>query len=298
MIEYATIRNWPFGDIVHTYDERDVMLYALGVGMGGDSTDERQLEFVYEKRLKVIPSMAAIVGSPGTWYRDPASGIAWEHMLHAEQDLQLFASLPIAGTLIGRNRVHALHDRGAGKGALMGIERDIVDSEGRVLARARRIDVMRGDGGFAATGTPNDPPPERLPSLPEDMGPAETQIDLGLLPQAALIYRLSSDRNPLHADPKVARRAGFERPIMHGLGTFGLATCAVLRVCCGWDPGRLRRLRVRFTSPAFPGDTLRISFWRTAPMRLAMRADAINRGARILDNGIVEIGDPSPTRIR
>lgn len=293
MIDYATVRSWPFGDIVHAYDERDVMLYALGVGMGSDPTDDRQLEFVYEKRLKVVPSMAAIVGSPGTWYRNPASGIAWEHMLHAEQDLQLFAPLPTAGTLIGRNRVHALHDRGAGKGALMGLERDIVDSTGRVLARARRVDVMRADGGFMATGTANDPPPQRLPPLPEDMGPAETTVDLGLLPQAALIYRLSSDRNPLHADPELARRAGFERPIMHGLGTFGLATCAVLRVCCGWDPVRLQRLAVRFSAPAFPGDMLRISFWRSGRKRFAMRADAINRNARILDSGIVEIRDPA-----
>ncbi|MEJ7930459.1 MaoC/PaaZ C-terminal domain-containing protein [Ramlibacter sp. AN1015] len=263
------------------------------MGLGADPTDERQLNFVYEKCLKVVPTMAAIIGSPGTWYRDPVSGIAWEHMLHSEQDLQLFASLPTAGTLIGRNRVHALHDRGTGKGALMGIERDIVDREGCILARARRIDVLRVDGGFAATDTQNDPRPERLPELPEDMGPAAAAVDLDLLPQAALIYRLSSDRNPLHVDPAVARRAGFERPVMHGLGTFGLAACAVLRVCCGWDPVRLRRLAVRFSSPAFPGDTLRVSFWPTGPGRFAMRAEAINRSARILDNGIVEVASPS-----
>lgn len=288
MIDFQKVRTWPFPDIVHSYDERDVMLYALGVGMGADPADERELEFVYERNLKVLPSMAAIIGSPGTWYRDSSSGIAWEHMLHAEQDIRLFGSLPISGQLIGRNRVHALHDRGAGKGALLGIERDIFSPDGEVLARLRRVDVLRQDGGFSVNGK-NDPPPERLPALPEDLGRPDKWIDLALLPQAALIYRLSSDRNPLHVDPVVARRAGFDRPIMHGLGTMGLATCAAVRLCCDWEPKRLRRMAVRFTAPAFPGDVLRVSFWSRGQGTYAMRADAMNRRTRILDNGLIEV---------
>ena len=206
MLDYRAVKDWPFGDIVSTYTERDTIIYALGAGFGADPTDPNELRFTYENGLRALPSMATIFGSPGPWWRDPRTGVDYARNLHAEQDLVMFAPLPVAGTMIGRNRVTALHDRGAERGALAEIERDIVDqASGRLVARSRRIEVLRSAGGFSAVSGVSDARPQMLPPIEEAERTPDVELDVALSPRAGLIYRLSGDYNPLHVDPQVAR---------------------------------------------------------------------------------------------
>jgi acyl dehydratase len=147
---------------------------------------------------------------------------------------------------------------------------------------------MRGDGGFSERSGVSDPRPERL-RAPPDRAP-DIQTDLASLPQAALIYRLNGDYNPLHCDPEVARAAGFPRPILHGLCSFGMAAHAVLKSCCDYQPARIRSIAARFTAPVFPGETLRFSIWRVGEALVHFRATVDARATVVLDHGVVELG--------
>jgi hypothetical protein len=217
-IDYQKLKNWPFRPIEHAYTAKDSMLYALGLGFGADPTDRRQIDFVYEEGLKALPTMAVVLASPGFWLKDPATGVDWKKVLHGEQGLRLHEPLPAAGTVVGTTRIDEIVDKGAGKGALMYSTREIRDkASGKLLAEVASVGFLRGDGGFGgpegASRKPQ-PIPERAP---------DASVEISTLPQSALIYRLSGDFNPLHADPDVARAAGFERPILHGLCTYGVA---------------------------------------------------------------------------
>lgn len=288
MIDYSVLRSWPFGKRVHQYDEHDVMLYALGCGFGFDPLDEGQLDFVHEPRLRVVPSMAAVIGTPGSWWRLPGTGVTWQRVLHAEQDLRLFRELPVKATMTAENAVTHLHDRGAGRGAVAGLVREIFDEAGNRVAQARRIEVLRDDGGFSEASGTHDEAPPRLPTTRPDAGDPDVVVRLPTVAQAALIYRLSGDPNPLHADPGVAREAGFPRPILHGLCSFGMATHALLRGLLDYVPGRLSRIGVRFSAPIFPGETLRFGIWREDAGTARFRAWVEERQVLVLDNGIAE----------
>jgi acyl dehydratase len=169
------------------------------------------------------------------------------------------------------------------------VHREIRDQRtGALLAEGSNLSVLRGDGGFSAIDGISDPPPTPLPSMPERS--CDSSVELATLPQSALLYRLTGDLNPLHADPAVAARAGFERPILHGLCTYGMACHAVMRAFLDYEAHRLRALDVRFTSPVYPGDLLRFEFWSGADARsLRMRARCEARGVTVLDHGRVEI---------
>jgi hypothetical protein len=166
--------------------------------------------------------MAVILGYPGFWLKDPKTGIDWKKVLHGEQWLDVFKPLPVEGTVIGRTSIEQISDKGEGKGAVIYITRDIIDAaSGETLARVKMSTFRRGDGGFGGENLAGPAPavlPERAP---------DHVCDLATLPRQALIYRLSGDYNPLHADPAVARSVGFDRPILHGLATYGLACRAV-----------------------------------------------------------------------
>lgn len=289
MIDYDTLRNWDFGELVHSYSERDVMLYALGCGLGFDPLDKKQLAFVYEDGLLTMPSMAAVIGTPGAWWRKPATGVDWKHALHAEQDVRFFRPLPVRATMKALNRMTHLHDRGIERGAVAALVRDIFDEYDQPVAQASRIEVLRKDGGFSSRSGRHDDPPPRLTPMPEHcQASPDFALTLPTLPQQALIYRLSGDPNPLHADPDVAAQAGFHRPIFHGLGSFGYAAHAILRACCDYDPTSLQRLAVRFVSPVYPGETLSFHIWRIDNRTARFRAHAIERNERVLDNGLAE----------
>lgn len=261
----------------HSITMRDTILYALGVGA-------EDLRFVYESGLQALPTMAVVLAQPGFFWRDPSYGIDWKKILHGETSVELFAPLPVEGDLFGRTTIDAIYDKGADKGAIVLTSRRIEDGNGMHLATVRNTSFLRGDGGFGgqADGAP------RARSLPEDRAPDHV-VSLTTAENQALIYRLSGDYNPLHADPEVAQAAGFPRPILHGLCTYGLAGRAILSALCGNDPAPLRRMDVRFSSPVFPGETLRIEIWREDGNRAAFRATAEERGVIVLNNGYAEL---------
>ncbi|SDR28320.1 Acyl dehydratase [Rhizobiales bacterium GAS113] len=278
-IDYAKLKNWSFPDVEHRYELRDTILYALGLGCGSDPTDEEELRFVYEDGIRVLPSMAVVLGYPGFWLKNPQTGVDWKKVLHGEQGVILHKPLPASGTVIGRTRVTEIIDKGAEKGALLFSEREVIDKQsGDRLCTLTSTTVLRGDGGFGGASGPA-PEPHRLPERQPDIS-----LDLPTLPQAGLIYRLSGDDNPLHADPAVAIAAGFPRPILHGLCTFGVAGRAVLRACCYNDQRRLESFRVRFSAPVFPGETIRTEIWRDGKT-VSFRARVLERDIVVLNNG-------------
>lgn len=283
-IDPQALRNWPIPVIEQTYTERDTMLYALGVGLGSDPLDAQQLQYVYEENLQVLPSMAVVLGYPGFWIGDARTGADWRKVLHGEQGFEIFKSLPPKGSVVGRSRVTGLLDKGPGKGAVLLSERDVLDKEtGELLCRLTSTTMMRGDGGF---GGPSGPLPAPHP-VPERA--ADLVSSIKTLPQAALIYRLSGDYNPLHADPAVARRGGFEKPILHGLCTFGVVCRALVDMVCGGKPTRLTRMRVRFSSPVYPGETIVTEAWNDGAGQVSFRAKVAERDVVVINNGLATV---------
>ena len=279
----------PFPLIEQAYALRDTQIYALGLGIGADPLDPGQLRFVYEGQdgasLHAMPTMANILAYPGFWAREPDTGITWQKLLHAEQEVLLHAPLPAAGRVLGRTRITGLWDRGEGKGAWLQQTRDISDAEtGRQLATVVQLSLLRGDGGFGDGGSAGAPPAPH--AMPED--PPDQVCELATPAQLALIYRLSGDLNPLHADPAVARAAGFERPILHGMATMGVAAHAVLRTVLDYDETRFAGMRVRFTAPAWPGDTLRAEIW-VRGKTVSLRVTAVERGVVVLNHARVDL---------
>ena len=288
-IDYQRLKNRPFPDCRHTYTARDSMLYALGVGCGLDPLDRSELPFVYEgvdgDELHALPTLGVVLGTVGFWAKEADTGIDWRRVLHGEQGLEIHRPLPAAATVIGRTRVLEILDKGPGKGALMYSQREVFDADsGQPLCTLTMTTVLRGDGGFGGPTTPA-PKPHALPDRAPD-----TAIDLPTLAQAALVYRLSGDFNPLHADPQVAAEAGFARPILHGLATFGVVGRALLRGACGGDPSRLRTMKARFSAPVFPGETIRTELWRDGTA-LSFRARVVERDLVVLDNGQASLFD-------
>ena len=288
MLNYAVCKNWKLDDVPYSYTERDSMLYALGIGIGASPLDAGQLRFVYEKNLQAVPTMASIMGSPGPWARSPETGIDYLKLVHGENDVRILKPLPPAASLIARNRVHSITDKGTGKGAIVVVLRELFDAASKEkYAEIRHITFLRADGGFSAANGISDPSPEALPAI-EDR-PADVEVSFPVLEQAALIYRLSGDYNPLHADPEVATQAGFPRPILHGLATFGMACHAALKGVVDYDASRIRRVAARFTSPVYPGETLRFEMWRSGPNLVRLRAHADARSVVVLNNGVIEL---------
>jgi acyl dehydratase len=236
--------------------------------------------------MRALPSMAVVLGYPGFWLRDPATGVDAVRLVHGEQSVELHAPLPTEGEVIGRSRVTGLVDRGAGKGALLYSERVILDAAtGAKLATLGQTTFLRGDGGF---GGPDGP--VRKPA-PEPEGAPEIVLDLPIRPEMALLYRLNGDHNPLHSDPGIAAKAGFPRPILHGLATFGVVGRALLRAICGNDPARFGRMDCRFSAPVFPGETIRTEIWPTTG-GAAFRARVLERDVVVVGNGAFRLAAP------
>ncbi|MES2260334.1 MAG: MaoC/PaaZ C-terminal domain-containing protein [Pseudomonadota bacterium] len=286
-IDYHRLKQWQFPEVRQSYTEKDCILYALGLGIGADPADRGQLRFVYEKELKAVPTMAAVLGYPGFWMQHPDTGIDWKQLLHGEQRMRLHRPLPVAATVIGRTVVRSITDKGAAKGAIIVTERTITDAaSGALLASIEMLTFCRGDGGYSATGQPSDTPGSALPSSPAP--PPDAICDLPTRPEAALLYRLSGDPNPLHADPEIAAAAGFERPILHGLATYGIAAHAILKTWCDYAPEKLKGLSVRFTAPVYPGETIRTEMWRRGAT-IHFQARSLERDRIVLSNGVATL---------
>lgn len=273
-----------FKDVVQSYDVCDTLLYALSVGAGADPVDPIEQRFVFERNLVALPTQAVVLCHPGPWGSDPGFEIDGPRILYAQQHTKLYRPLPTSGRLRGREKIVALVDKGAAKGLLMTMRREIVDDPtGEPIATLDATAMCRGDGGCGAALGEIAPPhivPDRKPDRCKD---------ISTLPQQALLYRLNGDMNPIHADPDLARRIGFDRPILHGLCSYAIAGRALIEQWCDGDATQLRSLGVRFTAPLYPGETLAVESWRDGAT-LSFRALAKDRGVKVLDNGVAEVG--------
>lgn len=264
------------------YDARDTILYALGTG-AGLSPQVDELGFAFERSLMALPTMAFVLGTPGFWLMDPAAGLDWPRILHGEQSLVLYRPLQAQGEIIGTSRIGEIADKGPGKPALFRVHRTLTDVSGAKVAELSEVWVLREAGGFGGERTLPGPPPTVVPdTLPS------YSLDLPTSTQQALLYRLSGDRNPLHVEAETARIGGFDRPILHGLSSLGLAARALVHLHCGGDPMRLSSISARFTAPVFPGETIRTQSWRDGD-ELVFRAIATERDAVVIDGGTASV---------
>lgn len=266
-------------DVEQSYTVKDTILYALGCGLGLDPTDDDQLRFVCERDLQPLPTMVTVLAHPGFWIRDLDTGIDWLKVVHGEQGVHLHRPLPPEGIVVARHRITDVLDKGEGRGAIVLWQRELYDkTSGDHLATVKQSSFCRGDGGFGGPPATSASPRAR-PDRPPDAA-----CVFATSPQAALIYRLSGDLNPIHADPQVARAAGFERPILHGLATFGIAAHALLRSEAPDQRHSLRSIGARFSAPVYPGETLRTDIWREAD-GVGFRVIAIERDIVAITHG-------------
>ena len=282
-INYDKLIHWDIPEVEQHLTRRDTILYALGVGLGADPCDADQLRFVYEEKLQALPTMAIILGYPGPWHAHPDTGITRSHVVHGEQGFRIMKPLPVEGKVTGKTRVTGVVDKGKDKGALVMTECTVREiASGDIVCTLNSTSFCRADGGF---GGPDGPvtTPHQLPDAPPPH-----MCDLPTLPQAALIYRLSGDANPLHADPAYAIKAGFKMPILHGRCTFSIAGHAILKTLCGYDPARLTSMEGRFSAPVYPGETIRTEMWRDGSV-VSFRSTVPARGVTVLNNGKAEI---------
>lgn len=260
-----------------TYTDRETMLYALGVGMGRDPLNLDELPYVYENGLKTIPTMASVIA----WGQRTIglAGINYLLVVHGEQRLTMHRPLPPSATIVSDERVVAAVDKGPGKGALIYTEKVIrLKDTNELLCTTGGTIFARGDGGFGGPST-GGPEPHPLPERKADVTcESDTRAD------QALLYRLSGDRNPLHSDPNVAKMAGFPRPILHGLCSYGTACRAVLATICAYDHTKIAGFDVRFSAPVFPGETIVTEMWKDGSV-VSFRSKVKERDVVVLNNG-------------
>ena len=263
-----------FPTVRQSYDRRDTILYALGIGLGHDPLDEHDLDYLLDTHDRVLPTFAVTLASSGMWIRDPAFGVNFAKLVHSAQAVSFERPLPANGTVTSTPRIASIYDRGERRGALVVLERDVTDADsGECYAHVEQTLLLRGDGGFDGKAPPTLPA-QLIPDQAPDLSTHQL-----ISPRAALIYRLSGDWNPLHSDPAAARAAGFERPILHGLASFGWAAYALERL----SGRRLASIGCRFSGPVVPGDTLSLSAWLQDD-RALFTASTASRPA--LDRGV------------
>ncbi|WP_373498040.1 MaoC/PaaZ C-terminal domain-containing protein [Desulfococcus sp.] len=268
----------PMGPFVKEYQWKDVVLYALGVGAGFP-----ELEYCYEKRLKVIPTFA-IAAVFDFFFRVAASSRAnLAGILHGGQDLVFHHPIPVSGTLTTEGRITGYVDKGAARGALVTAESLTRHTSGQPLFTSRFTLFSRLDGGFGGEDAPAQTVafPDRAPDIAAADRPS---------PDQPLIYRLSGDLFELHADPGFARTAGFERPIMHGLCTLGFACRALVHHLAPGAPEKVRRIACRFSKPLYPGVPIRTLIWSTGPGTALWKTVTADGGDEIITGGLFEYG--------
>jgi len=265
----------------YSYTKDQVILYHLGVGAGNPATDANELEYTYEKNLKVLPSYGVIptFGAMGGLANVPGLKFNFAMLLHGEQDLQIHQPIPPEATITNRGKVAELWDKG--KACLCVLQVDSSDESGRPLFTNRFGLFLRGEGGFGGESGPKagNAPPERAP---------DGVIESRSLPQQALLYRLSGDKNPLHADPEFAKMGGFDRPILHGLCSYGIVCKAVVDGVLGGDVSKVARYQARFAGVAFPGETYHVSWWREGK-QILIQAKSKERDAAIISNAAITV---------
>lgn len=277
-INYEELMQAKSTGVEASWGDRETMLYALGIGFMRDPMDTRELQFAYENDLKAVPTMATVIGwgASSTMAR---SGINYLMVVHGEQRLTLHKPLPVAATVLIDERVIGAFDKGKDKGAVIVTEKVLRDKKSNdKLCTLVGTTFARGDGGF---GGPKDgaPQPHTLPTRAPDLS-----HECDTRPDQAFIYALSGDRNPLHRDPNVAKMAGFPRPILHGLCTYGTACRAVISSVCKYDAQKITGFDVRFSSPVFPGETIVTEMWVDGSV-VSFRSKVKERDVVVLNNG-------------
>lgn len=277
-----------FPPLTFSYSERDVCLYGLGVGAPADWCEQDELQFVYElstKGFKALPTFAVLYpskmidiligGKIGQLEYNPMM------VVHGEQYLEIKKPVPTSGTITSHAQISAIYDKGSGM--VMVIDTQCCDESGEEIAFNQSNMFIRGSGGFGGERGPSGDiniPPSREP---------DGVYKQKTLSQQALIYRLSGDINPLHADPMMAGFGGFDRPILHGLCTFGFAGRAVLKAFCQNDPALFKSIKVRFSKHVFPGETLITEMWRVSDTRIIFRTKVAERNEYVLTQAAVEL---------
>jgi acyl dehydratase len=280
-IEYPAILDLKRSGMEFSWTDRDTMLYALGIGMGADPMDAKELPFVYERELKAVPTLASVVA----WGAQPGNmSINFMMVVDGERTITFHKPMPGAGNIVAESRVVGAWDKGAGKGAVISTETVLREkASGDKLVTLLGSLFARGDGGF---GGPSEgqPAPHEVPKRA-----ADRSVDIATMPNQALIYRLSGDRNPLHADPEFAKMAGFPRPILHGMCTYGVTCRAVLQTYAEYDATRFKSHGARFSAPVFPGETISVDLWKDANV-ISFEARVKSRNVTVIKNGRTELG--------
>lgn len=260
--------------------EKDTILFALSVGLGRDPMDESELSFVYEEGLKIFPTLPVVLGHPGPWMNDPRFAISRQMLVHGTQRLEVLGELRPGTRFIASNRILELVDKGPESGGIIILERTLTEAgTGVPIARLESGTFCRADGGFGGKRQLS----REFRVVPARAPDASTEVHTQA--NQALWYRLNGDRNPLHASPAFAAKAGFPRPILHGLCTYSV----VARGLMSLQPGRsLKMIECRFSKPVFPGETIRIDAWDVGAGGLAFRAKVDARDALVLDRGFAE----------
>ncbi len=280
-LNYEKIIAYRPADIRASYDARDCILYALGIGIGMDPVDPGELQFVYEKGLAAFPTLATTLGWMGR-LNDPEFGIDERLVVLADQRVVLHRSLAPEATLISRPYVKEIIDKGEGNAAIIQVTRDLMTEDGTLVATVEGSTLARKHGGFGGKVT-QSPEPPKIPSRDPD-----AVCDLPTPPNLALLFRLTGDTNPLHVDPERAKVAGFPRPILHGMASFGVAAHAILRTFADYRPDALASIEARFARPVFPGELVRTEMWRNGA-DVAFRCRTVERGEIAIDNGLARL---------
>lgn len=265
-----------------SFSRRDGMLYSLGLGYGIDPKDPAQLDYVYEKNQKVAPSLCLALAYPGLWLQDPALEIDWSNIFNGEVSFDIHAPIPCEGSFTSKSRIVAVQDKGKEKGATLHSERMLFDASGSLLATIAQTVVLRGDGGQGGFG---EPPP--VASVVPDRNP-DRVVELETARNAALLYRLSGDYHPLHADPQIAHSMGLKEPILHGFCTFGMACRAAIDALGDGNPQNIKAMSGRFVNPVYPGEVLQFEFFECGT-GWQWRARVPARATIVIDRGQVEV---------
>ena len=277
MIQADKILQFNPGDIAVNYKHNDCIFYALSVGVGMDATDTLQLPFVYEKNLNVMPTMASILGWGGR-LTDPAYGIDNRMVVASDLDVELHRPLRTEDQLISQPRVSQVIDKGEGQSAIIQFQRVLYQHDMTPVATIRNSIMARNQGGFGGNDGALEAPhvmPTRAPDITCDL-PTSNNL--------ALLFRLHGDSNPIHVDPQLAGKVGFNKPILHGAATFGVAGHALIRSVLKTQLHHFSRMKARFAKPFFPGDTLRTEIWIDG-LTVSFRCLALERNEVTLNNG-------------
>ncbi len=284
------------GTTMGHYGPDDVILYHLGIGAGFDATNAKELEYTYEKNLKVLPSFTVVAassftsrvrrslesssGGGGGLFSVPGLEFNPATLLHGEQEIEIHQPLPSQASFTTEGRIADIFDKG--KAALVIVENVSKDESGAPLFTNRMSLFLRGEGGFGGPSGPKagNAKPDREP---------DGVVELPTLPQQALLYRLNGDKNPLHADPDFAKQGGFDRPIIHGLLSYGLCCKAIVDELLDGDVTKVAGYGARFAGVGFPGETYQISYWKEGDKILLAANSKERDGAKIITNAAITL---------